>query len=79
MTDLARRLDAFEYEYDPYGYDDAFNDREEGIAAMMDMITKSPESALEWLQEILEDEDDGTTRETVMELINSISEIGGLK
>ena len=50
---LAVKLDDFSDEWDPYGYDDAFSDRTEGIESFMVGLMDDTDSIINWLKEIV--------------------------
>ena len=54
LKDLALRLDNFAEEFDPYGWADAFDERENAIIETVnDLAAGEKDSILEWLNECL--------------------------
>ena len=79
MTDFEKLVldyDEFEYDYDTYGYGDAFSEREEGREAVRNALL-DPEfrqQIIDRLQEIADEDDDFTT--PALELIERIRKLG---
>lgn len=55
---LADALDAFAYDYDPYGYHDSFDSREEGYQNVLDSLLSGDIKGIrEYLQEVIDEAD----------------------
>ena len=79
MTDFEKLVldyDEFEYDYDTYGYGDAFSDREEAMAVervgLLDPEFR--QQIIDRLQEIADEDDDFTA--PALELIERIRKLG---
>ena len=77
LDDLVMNYDNFEYDYDPYGYGDAFSDREEARAVTRSAILDDDfrSQIIDRLQEIADEDDD--YRATALELIDRMERFGG--
>ena len=53
--DVARDLAQFTYDYDPYGFRDAWDDMDDCTDDNIKLISSDPGSLLEWLKECLDD------------------------
>ena len=59
LDELAAKLDQFGYDFDPYGYMDAVETREEGFEQIREELRKGHLSGFrEYLKEIVEEEGD---------------------
>lgn len=62
LDELAAKLDQFGYDFDPYGYMDAVETREEGFAQIREELHKGNLSGYrEYLQEVVAEEGDFAT------------------
>ena len=62
LDELAAKLDQFGYDFDPYGYMDAVETREEGFAKIREDLHKGNLSGYrEYLQEVVAEEGDFAT------------------
>ena len=82
MTDfeeLVMNYDNFEYDYDPYGYGDAFSDRNEAREVTRNAILDDEfrSQIIDRLQEIADEDDD--YRATALELIDRMERFGGME
>lgn len=79
LEKLTIEYDNFEYDYDPYGYGDAFSDREEARAVTRSAILDDDfrSQIIDRLQEIADEYDD--YRATALELIDKMKGFGGME
>ena len=80
LEKLVLDYDEFEYNYDTYGYGDAFSDdREEARAVTRSAILDDDfrNQIVDRLQEIADEDDD--YRATALELIDRMKRIGGME
>lgn len=77
LEKLTIEYDNFEYDYDPYGYGDAFSDREEARAVTRSAILDDDfrSQIIDRLQEIADEDDD--YRATSLELIDRMKRFSG--
>ena len=77
LEKLTIEYDNFEYDYDPYGYGDAFSDREEarGVARSAILDDDFRSQIIDRLQEIADEYDD--YRATALELIDRMKRFSG--
>ena len=62
-ADLAAAIDEFSYDYDPYGYHDAVDDREEAVTALTASIERGNASYIkDWLESIISENDENSPR-----------------
>lgn len=76
LDELVMNYDNFEYDYDPYGYGDAFSDREEARAVTRSAILDDDfrSQIIDRLQEVADEYDD--YRATALELIDRMERFG---
>ena len=79
MTDFEKLVfdyDEFEYNYDPYGYGDAFSEREEGREAVRSALMDADfrQQIIDRLQEIADEDDEYTAQ--ALKLIERIKKLG---
>ena len=72
---LVQDYDEFEYNYDPYGYGDAFSDREEARAVTRNALVDGAfrQAIIDRLVGIADEDDEYTA--AALELINRISKV----
>ena len=59
LAQLARDLDAFAFDYDPYEYKDQIDDREQAVHNVYSLLfTGETEPLCKWLRELTEEEED---------------------
>lgn len=80
LEKLTIEYDDFEFNYDPYGYGDAFSDdrdeaREAARKALLDPEFR--QQIIDRLQEIADEDDEYTAQ--ALELIDRIKRIGGME
>ena len=77
LEKLTIEYDNFGYDYDPYGYGDAFSDREEARSVTRSAILDDDfrSQIIDRLQEIADEDDD--YRATALELIDRMERFGG--
>lgn len=78
LEKLTIEYDNFEYDYDPYGYGDAFSDRSEAREVTRNALLDDDfrKQIISRLQEIADEDDDYSA--TALELIERIERIGGM-
>lgn len=69
---LADALDAFAYDYDPYGYHDSFDSREEGYQNVLDSLLSGDIKGIrEYLQEVIDEDSFQMEAQDLLDRLNN--------
>lgn len=55
IMELASEIDAFSYDYDPYGYTDMVDDKESNILGIAESLESGAEAEINYLNEVVND------------------------